>query len=342
MSGADFDSARTPPRPPDAFARALDSFACETAAVIEAMRLASDSEIPLVNAVGERALTGGKRLRALVVVLAARAVGAPRAAALSIAAAIEFIHTATLLHDDVVDEAGLAARAGFDQRAFGNAAAVLVGDFFYSRASQMLAATRSPAILSRVADATNKLAEGEVLQLAKRGDFDISEESYYQIIERKTANLFELAAVAPALLVADNGQERALAAYGRALGIAFQLIDDCLDFEGDESEAGKSIGRDFAEGNITLPLILALAAAPRAIRFAPNWRRKEAASRARSMLCAAAARSPRLAPAPAKRRQPLAPRSRRCWRKPSARAPEQALRLRQMQNLAALAPERRG
>ena len=343
LSGADFDSARTPPRPPDAFARALDSFACETAAVIEAMRLASDSEIPLVNAVGERALTGGKRLRALVVVLAARAVGAPRAAALSIAAAIEFIHTATLLHDDVVDEAGLRRGRDSINRAFGNAAAVLVGDFFYSRASQMLAATRSPAILSRVADATNKLAEGEVLQLAKRGDFDISEESYYQIIERKTANLFELAAVAPALLVADNGQERALAAYGRALGIAFQLIDDCLDFEGDESEAGKSIGRDFAEGNITLPLILALAAAPARDSLCAElaaegggFARALDVVRGGGALAATRARARETAATACAALAPLLAEAER------ARAPEQALRLRQMQNLAALAPERRG
>ncbi|MGH7865613.1 MAG: polyprenyl synthetase family protein, partial [Candidatus Binataceae bacterium] len=194
-----------------------------------------------------------------LVVLAARAAGATNSAHIPTAALIEFIHTATLLHDDVVDDS--AKRRGRDtaNEIFGNPASVLVGDFLYSRAFQMMAALDSPAVIRVMADATNTIAAGEVLQLMNSGDPDTTEVRYLEVIYRKTARLFEAGAQIAAIVAhAPPEVEAALARYGKHLGIAFQLIDDALDYRGDEAELGKNVGDDLAEGKPTLPLIHAL------------------------------------------------------------------------------------
>jgi octaprenyl-diphosphate synthase len=218
------------------------------------------SDVALVSQVGDYIVdAGGKRLRPLLVVLAARAAGATDSAHIPAAALIEFIHTATLLHDDVVDES--ARRRGRDtaNEAFGNPAAVLVGDFLYSRAFQMMSALESPAVIRVMADATNTIAAGEVLQLMNSGDPDTTEIRYLEVIYRKTARLFEAGAQIAAIVAgAGPDVEAALARYGKHLGIAFQLIDDALDNRGDQQELGKNVGDDLAEGKPTLPLIHAL------------------------------------------------------------------------------------
>lgn len=218
------------------------------------------SDVALVNQVGEYIVgAGGKRLRPLLVVLAARAAGAGNRAHIPAAALIEFIHTATLLHDDVVDDS--AKRRGRDtvNEAFGNPASVLVGDFLYSRAFQMMAALDSPALIRVMADATNTIAAGEVMQLMNSGDPDTTESRYLEVIYRKTARLFEAGAQIGAIVAqAPTSVEQALARYGKHLGIAFQLVDDALDYRGDTEELGKNVGDDLAEGKPTLPLIHAL------------------------------------------------------------------------------------
>jgi len=230
-------------------------------AVDDEIRRQLTSDVALVSQVGDYIVgSGGKRLRPLMVVLAARAAGAADPAQVTKAAAlIEFIHTATLLHDDVVDES--AKRRGRDtaNELFGNPASVLVGDFLYSRAFQMMAALESPAVIRVMADATNTIAAGEVLQLMNSGNPDTSEIRYMDVIYRKTARLFEAGAQVAAIVArAPASTEAALARYGKHLGIAFQLIDDALDYCGDEAELGKNVGDDLAEGKPTLPLIHAL------------------------------------------------------------------------------------
>ncbi|MBM2854453.1 MAG: geranylgeranyl pyrophosphate synthase [Steroidobacteraceae bacterium] len=232
------------------------------------------SDVALVSQVGDYIVgAGGKRLRPLLVVLAARAAGALNSAHIPAAALIEFIHTATLLHDDVVDDS--AKRRGRDtaNEMFGSPASVLVGDFLYSRAFQMMAALESPAVIRVMADATNTIAAGEVLQLMNSGDPDTTELRYLEVIYRKTARLFEAGAQIAAIVAhAPPDLEAALARYGKHLGIAFQLIDDALDYRGNEAELGKNVGDDLAEGKPTLPLIHALrhgdSAATRMIRDA--------------------------------------------------------------------------
>jgi octaprenyl-diphosphate synthase len=218
------------------------------------------SDVALVNQVGEYIVgAGGKRLRPLLVVLAARAAGAGNSAHVAAAALIEFIHTATLLHDDVVDDS--SKRRGRDtvNEAFGNPASVLVGDFLYSRAFQMMAALDSPALIAVMADATNTIAAGEVMQLMNSGDPDTTEARYLEVIYRKTARLFEAGAQIAAIVAqAPPDVEQALARYGRHLGIAFQLVDDALDYRGVTEQLGKNVGDDLAEGKPTLPLIHAL------------------------------------------------------------------------------------
>jgi octaprenyl-diphosphate synthase len=206
---------------------------------------------------------GGKRLRPLVVLLAAHAAaGGGRLkgnAHLDAAAFIEFIHTATLLHDDVVDHSALRRGRDTANTLFGNEASVLVGDFVYSRAFQMMAAIGVQRVMEIMAAATNVIAEGEVLQLMNAQDPDTTEERYLQVIHRKTAKLFEAGAeVAAVLAEADLDVQHALAAYGRHLGVAFQLIDDVLDYRSDPATRGKQLGEDLAEGKMTLPLIHAL------------------------------------------------------------------------------------
>jgi len=222
-------------------------------------RLASD--VLLVNQVSQYIVgAGGKRLRPLSVLLAARACGYRGAQHVEAAAIIEFIHTATLLHDDVVDGSGLRRGRHTANEVFGNQASVLVGDYLYSRAFQMMVDLGDMRIQGVMADATNTIAMGEVLQLMNAHDPDTSEQSYLEVIYRKTARLFEAGAQMAAILAqAPAPVEQAMVAYGRHLGTAFQLVDDALDYRADRTELGKNLGDDLAEGKPTLPLIYAMA-----------------------------------------------------------------------------------
>ena len=234
--------------------------ATDLAAVDDEIRRQLASDVALVNQVGDYIVEGGgKRLRPLLVVLAARAADARDSAHIRAAALIEFIHTATLLHDDVVDDSARRRGRETANQAFGNPASVLVGDFLYSRAFQMMAALDSAALIRVMADATNTIAAGEVLQLMNSGDPDTTEGRYMEVIYRKTARLFEAGAqIAGIVARAPAEIESALAFYGKHLGIAFQLIDDALDYRGDAESLGKNVGDDLAEGKPTLPLIHAL------------------------------------------------------------------------------------
>ena len=231
-------------------------------AVIRA-RLGSD--VALVRQVAEYIVGGGgKRLRPALVLLSAGASGYPGASGeerhYEMAAVVEFIHTATLLHDDVVDGSQLRRGRDTANAEFGNAASVLVGDFLYSRAFQMMLGADSMRVMQVLADATNTIAEGEVLQLMNCHDPAVGEAGYLEVIRRKTAKLFEAAARLGAVLGAvPAAQEQGLAEYGMRLGTAFQLIDDVLDYSGDADAIGKSLGDDLAEGKPTLPLIRAMA-----------------------------------------------------------------------------------
>ena len=229
-------------------------------AVDAVIRARLDSEVALVNQVAEYIISaGGKRMRPALVLLAARACGYAGVHHHELAAVVEFIHTATLLHDDVVDESALRRGRDTANAVFGNAASVLVGDFLYSRSFQMMVDVGDMRIMKILADATNTVAEGEVLQLMNCGNADISIDQYLQVIRYKTAKLFEAAARLGALLgKADAAVEDALAAYGMHIGTAFQLIDDVLDYSGNEAETGKHVGDDLAEGKPTLPLIHAM------------------------------------------------------------------------------------
>jgi octaprenyl-diphosphate synthase len=224
------------------------------------IRVRLHSEVGLVDQIADYIIGGGgKRLRPLIVVLAARACGAQGSAHIDAAAFIEFIHTATLLHDDVVD--GSAKRRGRDtaNQVYGNQASVLVGDFVYSRAFQMMAAMGSQRVMEIMADATNVIAEGEVLQLMNARDPDTTQQRYLEVIYRKTAKLFEAGAeVAAVLAGASPSLQQALASYGKHLGTAYQLVDDVLDYRANADELGKNLGDDLAEGKPTLPLIQAM------------------------------------------------------------------------------------
>ncbi|HEV7164290.1 MAG TPA: octaprenyl diphosphate synthase [Gammaproteobacteria bacterium] len=218
------------------------------------------SDVVLINQLGEYLVAaGGKRLRPLVVLLAARACGVTQGRHIELAAIIEFIHTATLLHDDVVDGSELRRGRDTANAVWGNPASVLTGDFLYSRAFQMMVKVDDMRVMRIMADATNRIAEGEVMQLLNCHDPDTTEARYMEVIHRKTATLFEagarLGAVAADRPAAD---EQALAAYGLHLGTAFQLIDDVLDYSASPEEMGKNIGDDLAEGKPTLPLIRAM------------------------------------------------------------------------------------
>jgi len=229
-------------------------------AVDAVIRARLNSEVVLVNQVAEYIISaGGKRMRPALLLLAARACGYAGTHHHELAAVVEFIHTATLLHDDVVDESALRRGRDTANAVFGNAASVLVGDFLYSRSFQMMVDVGDMRIMKILADATNTVAEGEVLQLMNCGNADIAIDEYLQVIRYKTAKLFEAAARLGALLgKADAAVEEALAAYGMHIGTAFQLIDDVLDYSGDEAETGKHVGDDLAEGKPTLPLIHAM------------------------------------------------------------------------------------
>jgi len=218
------------------------------------------SQVTLVDQVATYIIyAGGKRLRPLLVLLAARACGHRGEQHIDAAAIIEFIHTATLLHDDVVDASSLRRGRETANEVFGNATSVLVGDFLYSRAFQMMVALDRMRIMDIIADATNAIAEGEVLQLMNARDANTSEERYIDVIHRKTARLFQAGAQIGAVLSdAPPVIEDCLARYGKHIGTAFQLVDDALDYQADEADLGKHLGDDLAEGKPTLPLIHAM------------------------------------------------------------------------------------
>ncbi|MGE4052501.1 MAG: polyprenyl synthetase family protein [Piscinibacter sp.] len=218
------------------------------------------SEVVLVNQISEYIIgAGGKRMRPMLVIMFARALGFRGPEQHELAATVEFIHTATLLHDDVVDESSLRRGRATANALFGNAASVLVGDFLYSRAFQMMVSVNRMRVLEVLADATNVIAEGEVLQLMNMHDPDIAVSEYLRVIRFKTAKLFEASARLGAVLAeAPRPVEEACAAYGRSLGTAFQLVDDLLDYEGNTSELGKNVGDDLREGKPTLPLLIAM------------------------------------------------------------------------------------
>jgi octaprenyl-diphosphate synthase len=232
----------------------------DLANVDNVIRARLKSTVPLVDRVADHIIAGGgKRLRPLLVVLASRACGGKGEGYLEAAAFIEFVHTATLLHDDVVDGSSMRRGRATANEAFGNQASVLVGDFVYSRAFQMMATLSSQRVMEIMADATNIIAEGEVLQLMNAHDPETTEQRYLEVIYRKTARLFEAGAeVAGVLSQAPPEVQRGLARYGRHLGTAYQLVDDVLDYRSDPAQRGKNIGDDLAEGKPTLPLIHAL------------------------------------------------------------------------------------
>ena len=226
------------------------------------IRARLDSDVALVRQVAEHIVAGGgKRLRPALLLLAAGATGYRGDARLELAAVVEFIHTATLLHDDVVDASQLRRGHRTANAAFGNSAAVLVGDFLYSRAFQMMVELDNLRVMRVLADATNTIAEGEVLQLMNCHDPDVDEMRYLDVVRRKTAKLFEAAARLGAVLGgAGPALEQGMADYGMHLGTAFQVIDDVLDYSGAAQDTGKSLGDDLAEGKPTLPLIRAMQA----------------------------------------------------------------------------------
>lgn len=219
-----------------------------------------ESNVPLVAQVSQYIIAaGGKRLRPALVLLMSGALGYQGPQRLNLAAVVEFIHTATLLHDDVVDESTLRRGRATANEVFGNPASVLVGDFLYSRAFQMMVEVGEMRIMETLAEATNVIAEGEVLQLMNMHDADLTEEGYLRVIRSKTAKLFEASARLAALLARSSDTvEQHCAAYGQALGTAFQVIDDVLDYDGDMLEMGKNLGDDLREGKVTLPLIIAM------------------------------------------------------------------------------------
>ena len=229
-------------------------------AVDRVIRTRLHSDVALIRQVAEYIIgSGGKRLRPAILILSAGAFGYRGTHHHDLAAVIEFIHTATLLHDDVVDESALRRGRATANSLFGNAASVLVGDFVYSRSFQIMVSMDNMRILKVLSDATNIIAEGEVLQLMNCNNPDIDEQRYLQVIRYKTAKLFEAATRLGAILGgASQADEDAVATYGTHLGTAFQLIDDVLDYSGDKATTGKNVGDDLTEGKATLPLIYAM------------------------------------------------------------------------------------
>lgn len=234
-----------------------DDFAAVNRTILDQLA----SRIPLVETIGQYIIeSGGKRLRPLLVLLATRALGYRGDRHITLATLIEFMHTSTLLHDDVVDESHMRRGKATANDAWGNAPSVLVGDFLYSRSFQMMVEIGSMRVMEILSSATCTIAEGEVQQLTNVGNPDIDEATYFETIQGKTAMLFEAASHTGAILAsATPQQEQAMAAYGRYLGLAFQLVDDLLDYQGDAQAMGKNIGDDLAEGKPTLPLIQAMA-----------------------------------------------------------------------------------
>ena len=229
-------------------------------AVDDVIRKSLHSEVVLINQVADYIInSGGKRLRPALVLLSAGVVGKIEPHHHTLSAVVEFIHTATLLHDDVVDESAMRRGRATANTLFGNAASVLVGDFVYSRAFQMTVSVQNMRVMDILAEATNIIAEGEVLQLLNINDADISDEDYLRVIHYKTAKLFEAATRLGAVICQTSAQdEQAMAEYGMRLGTAFQLIDDVLDLSGESEDIGKNLGDDIAEGKPTLPLLYAM------------------------------------------------------------------------------------
>lgn len=240
---------------------ALDPMADDLHEVDNVIRRRLSSDVALINQISHYIVSaGGKRIRPRLVLLFSQALGFLGAERFELAATVEFIHTATLLHDDVVDESSLRRGRQTANALFGNAASVLVGDFLYSRAFQMMVSVNRMRVLEVLADATNVIAEGEVLQLMNMHDPDLSVDDYLRVIRYKTAKLFEASARLGAVLAdAPPQMEEACADYGRSLGTAFQLVDDLLDYEGDTQALGKNVGDDLREGKPTLPLLVAMA-----------------------------------------------------------------------------------
>jgi len=240
----------------------------EMAAVNTLIRRRLHSDVALIDQVAEHIIAaGGKRLRPMLVLLAARACGYTGRDHLQLAAVIEFIHTATLLHDDVVDESDLRRGRKTANALWGNAPSVLVGDFLYSRSFQLMVELDHMAVMRILADTTNAIAEGEVLQLLHVGNPDTDEAAYLRVIERKTAVLFAAATRLGAVLAGVGPEvEAEMARFGMALGLAFQIADDVLDYSGDAEALGKNLGDDLAEGKATLPLIRAMSQSEPAIQ----------------------------------------------------------------------------
>ena len=229
-------------------------------AVDTVIRVSLHSEVSLINTIGEHIINGGgKRLRPALVLLSSGMFGNIQTQHHQLAAIVEFIHTATLLHDDVVDESAMRRGKSTANHLFGNAASVLVGDFLYSRAFQMMVKLQNMRVMEILSETTNIIAEGEVLQLLNIHNADVTEQEYLKVIQFKTAKLFEAATRLGAVINNGNTQdENALAQYGIRLGTAFQLIDDVLDLSGDVNQIGKNLGDDLAEGKPTLPLLIAM------------------------------------------------------------------------------------
>ncbi|WP_348666080.1 octaprenyl diphosphate synthase [Arsenophonus symbiont of Ornithomya chloropus] len=219
-----------------------------------------NSNIQIINQLGNYIITsGGKKIRPIIAILVGKVLGYQGGKHINIAALVEFIHTATLLHDDVVDESNIRRGKKTANSIFGNATSILVGDFMYTRSFQMMTDLNSMTILKLMSDATNIIAEGEVLQLINCNNPDITESTYMQIIYNKTARLFEVAAHASAIVSgANKKQQKALQYYGKYLGTAFQLMDDFRDYDSDSNNTGKNIGNDLNEGKLTLPLLHAM------------------------------------------------------------------------------------
>jgi octaprenyl-diphosphate synthase len=234
--------------------------ASDMQAVDAVIRSSLHSEVTLINTIGEHIIGGGgKRLRPALVLLSSGIFGEVKPPHHELAAIVEFIHTATLLHDDVVDESQLRRGKSTANHIFGNAASVLVGDFLYSRAFQMMVKLQNMRVMEILSEATNIISEGEVLQLLNVHNADVTEQDYLKVIHFKTAKLFEAAARLGAVMgEANHKDENALAQYGMRLGTAFQLIDDVLDLSGDVTQIGKNLGDDLAEGKPTLPLLIAM------------------------------------------------------------------------------------
>ncbi len=259
MSGASF--LQDGPEPIDALQRLYDIVADDMAAVNREIVARMSSDVPLIpELAGHIVAAGGKRLRPLLTLAASRMFGCEGTNHIELAACVEFIHTATLLHDDVVDESALRRGGASANALFGNSASVLVGDFLFSRSFQLMVQIGSLEVLKILSNASATIAEGEVLQLSTANNPDTTIDEYYEVIRGKTAALFAAAArVGPVLAGRSEADADALEAYGMNLGITFQIVDDVLDYDADQKALGKSVGDDFREGKATLPVLLAFA-----------------------------------------------------------------------------------